>query len=74
MTIEKAAQYVSKPIFGPKKAKLDLPGHFDGKVMALNTWLFEIKQNYLIVGLNKSTDLVKLAICHLGKDVHMWWK
>ena len=74
MTILEAAEYSCKPIFGVKKVKLDLPGWFDGKPVALNKWLFEIEKYYKIVGQNRSTDMIKLDVSYLEKDAHMWWR
>ena len=70
MTILEVAQYADKPMFGLKKAKSELPGRFDRNPVALNTWLFEIEQCCQIFRLNRSTDMVKLAIFCLEKDVH----
>ena len=36
-TIPEVAQYISEPMFGLKKVKLELAGHFDRKAAALNT-------------------------------------
>ena len=72
ITILKAEQYVRKPIFSLKKVKLGLPRCFDRKLAALNTLLFEIGQYYQILGLNRSTDIVKLAVSYLEKDAHTW--
>ena len=71
-TIPEAEQYVNEPTFSLKKVKLDLPGRFNGRLAALNMWLFEIKQYCQIVGLNKSTDMVKLTVSYLEKDTHTW--
>ena len=71
MTIAEAARYVSKPMFSLKKVKLDIPGHFNGKPAALNTWLFEIEQYCQIKGLNRSTDMIKLVVSYLEKNIHM---
>ena len=73
-TIPEAVQYIGELMFGLKKVKLDLPGRFDGKLVALNTWLFEIEQYCQIVELNRSIDMVKLAISLLEKDAHAWWR
>ena len=74
MTILEAAEYIFKPIFGVKRVKLDLPWCFDGKLVALNKWLFEIENYYRIVGQNRSTDMIKLDVSYLEKDAHMWWR
>ena len=69
-TIAEAAQYISKPKFGLQKAKLDLTESFDQKLAALNTWFFEFERYCQIVRLNRSIDIVKLAISCLENNVH----
>ena len=52
-TILEAAKYISKPMFGLKKVKLNLPRCFDEKLAPLNKWFFEIEQYCQIVGAEK---------------------
>ena len=63
----------SKPAFTAKTVKLDLPAKFDGKPTALTSWFFDVKQYYLLVGIVSPTEMFKLTVSRLEKDVHTQW-
>ena len=54
--------------------KLDLPVKFDGRPAALTSWLFDIEQYCLLVGIASPTEMIKLTMSMLEKDAHTWWK
>ena len=66
--------HISEPIFATKRIKLDLPPMFDGKPGDLAGWLFKVEQYCAVVGINKPTDMVCLAVSRLDKEAFVWWR
>ena len=71
---QQAQQQTGQPTFTAKTVKLDLPAKFDGRPAALTSWLFDIEQYCVLVGIVSPTEMVKLAVSRLEKDAHTWWR
>ena len=59
-------------MFTAKTIKLDLSAKFNKKPTALTSWLFDIEQFCVLVGIASPTDMVKLTVLRLEKDAHTW--
>ena len=57
-----------------KTVKLDLFAKFNGRPVALTSWLFNIEQYCVLVGIVGPIEMVKLAVLRLEKDRHTWWR